>query len=310
MSFKTDLILAKMQEEGLSLEEFVSEVLLVDDSNAYAIIKKEVELGKAVGLSADIVFNWLNTIIDENYIYTYVQVGKFVNSLAAGVVLEVEMFPDSKFVLDDSLKVALEFAKKHKNFVEGLLKDRGVYSVGVVYNAFSDVLTLYGNHDEIVDTPAWQDYFDDMYDYFTASFYDWLEDVFTYELSIEYEDIVDLFKTAFAYTDIYDVLNSHDTAHFNKHEFDIYFAYKAIMGDIFYVDDDVITEILRLYDYLYGGFEGVLNYIGEWKAVNSFGNVDVDEFIDSWVMQQIENIGYGIDFGKASDSYYGVEYIN
>lgn len=310
MSFKTDLILAKMQEEGLSLEEFMSEVLLVDDSKAYAIIKKEVELGKAVGLSADIVFNRLNTIIDEDYIYTYVQVGKFVNSLAAGVVLEVEMFPDSKVALDNSLEVALEFAKEHKDFVKGLLKDRGVHSVGVVYNAFSDVLTLYGNHDEIMDTLACQYYFDDMYDYFTESFYNHLEDVFTYKLGIEYEDIMDLFKTAFSYTDIYDVLNSHDTAHFNKHKFDIYFAYKAIMGDIFYIDDDVITEILRLYDYLYGGFEEVLNYIGDWDGVDSFGNVDVDEFIDSWVMEQMENVGYGVTFGKASDSYYRVEYIN
>ena len=104
--------------------------------------------------------------------------------------------------------------------------------------------------------PVWDDMYSEKLAQFSDEIYEVMFDkIWNIIPDFDAEEAVD---KALAYKDVYKVLHSDDMSGFSKHELDIYFAYKAVSGDVIYYNDDIATEVMRLYDYLYNDYEEFL----------------------------------------------------
>lgn len=261
MEKKVQEFLDYAREEGISLQELLTGIVKTDDSYAFMTIEKEIELGKENGADADFVYDKLLSIVSGEQMYTYIRIQEIVNEITSDEGLEICL----DFDLDE-----LEILKANRDAIKQELKNRGVESVGYVENNISGVVTVQVAT-SAMEMTAWSDMYGEkesqFYEYFYDSILYSLEDAIFKEST---EGIVvdgeQIGNEALAYKDIYRVLNSEDTAGFSKHDFDIYFAYKAVTGDVIYYDDDIAVEVMRVYDYLYGDYEKLIEV---FEAINS-----------------------------------------
>lgn len=261
MDKKVQELLDYTREEGISLQELLTGIVNIDDSYAFMTIEKEIELGKQNGADADFVYDKLLSIVSGEQMYTYIRIQEIVNEITSDEGLEICL----DFDLDE-----LEILKANRDAIKQELKNRGVESVGYVENNISGVVTVQ-TATSAMEMTAWSDMYGEkesqFYEYFYDSILYSLEDAIFKEST---EGIVvdgeQIGNEALAYKDIYRVLNSEDTAGFSKHDFDIYFAYKAVTGDVIYYDDDIAVEVMRVYDYLYGDYEKLIEV---FEAINS-----------------------------------------
>lgn len=261
MDKKVQELLDYTREEGISLQELLTGIVNIDDSYAFMTIEKEIELGKQNGADADFVYDKLLSIVSGEQMYTYIRIQEIVNEITSDEGLEICL----DFDLDE-----LEILKANRDAIKQELKNRGVESVGYVENNISGVVTVQAAT-SAMEMTAWSDMYGEkesqFYEYFYDSILYSLEDAIFKEST---EGIVvdgeQIGNEALAYKDIYRVLNSEDTAGFSKHDFDIYFAYKAVTGDVIYYDDDIAVEVMRVYDYLYGDYEKLIEV---FEAINS-----------------------------------------
>ena len=261
MNKKVQELLDYAREEGLSLQELLTDIVKTDDSYAFMTIEKEMELGRQNGADADFVYDKLLSVVSEEQMYTYIRIQEIVNEIISDEGLEICL----DFDLDE-----LEILKANRDVIKQELKNRGVKSVGYVENNVSGVVAIQAT-DSAMDMSAWSD----MYGEKESQFYEYFYDSILYSLEDAiFKDttegmVVDIEQTAdeaLTYKDIYRVLNSEDTAGFSKHDFDIYFAYKAVTGDVIYYDDDIAVEVMRVYNYLYRDYEKLLE---TFERINS-----------------------------------------
>lgn len=261
MEKKVQEFLDYAREEGISLQELLTGIVKTDDSYAFMTIEKEIELGKENGADADFVYDKLLSIVSGEQMYTYIRIQEIVNEITSDEGLEICL----DFDLDE-----LEILKANRDAIKQELKNRGVESVGYVENNISGVVTVQVAT-SAMEMTAWSDMYGEKESQFYEHFYDSI--LYSLEDAIFKEStegiVVDgeqIGNEALAYKDIYRVLNSEDTAGFSKHDFDIYFAYKAVTGDVIYYDDDIAVEVMRVYDYLYGDYEKLIEV---FEAINS-----------------------------------------
>lgn len=241
MDKKVQEFLDYAREDGISLQELLTGIVNIDDSYAFMTIKKEIELGKQNGADADFVYDKLLSIVSGEQMYTYIRIQEIVNEITSDEGLEICL----DFDLDE-----LEILKANRDAIKQELKNRGVEYVGYVENNVSGVVTVQAAT-SAMEMSAWEDIWGEkesqFYEYFYDSILSNLEDAIfkctTEGMVIDIEQTAD---EALTYKDIYRVLNSEDTAGFSKHDFDIYFAYKAVTGDVIYYDDDI--EFLIIVD--------------------------------------------------------------
>ena len=261
MDKKVQELLDYAREEGLSLQELLTGIVNIDDSYAFMTIEKEIELGKQNGADADFVYDKLLSVVSEEQMYTYIRIQEIVNEIISDEGFEICL----DFDWD-----ALEILNSNRDAIKQELKNRGVESVGYVENNVSGVVTIQ-KAGCAMDMPAWSDMYGEkesqFYDYFYNSILSNLEDaIFNGTTEGMVVDIEQTANEALTYKDIYRVLNSEDTTGFSKHDFDIYFAYKAVTGDVIYYDDDIAVEVMRVYDYLYRDYEKILE---AFERINS-----------------------------------------
>ena len=227
MEKKVQEFLDYAREDGISLQELLTGIVNIDDSYAFMTIEKEIELGKQNGADADFVYDKLLSIVSGEQMYTYIRIQEIVNEITSDEGLEICL----DFDWD-----ALEILRANRDAIKQELKNRGVKSVGYVGNNVSGVVTIQAT-DSAMEMPAWSDMYGEkesqFYEYFYDSILSNLEDaIFKCTTEGMVVDIEQTADEALTYKDIYRVLNSEDTAGFSKHDFDIYFAYKAVTGDV------------------------------------------------------------------------------
>lgn len=290
MDKKVQEFLDYAREEGISLQELLTGIVKTDDSYAFMTIEKEIELGKENGADADFVYDKLLSIVSGEQMYTYIRIQEIVNEITSDEGLEICL----DFDWD-----ALEILKANRDAIKQELKNRGVKSVGYVENNISGVVTVQAAT-YAMEMTAWSDMYGEkesqFYDYFYNSILSNLEDTIFIEFTEEI--VVDVEQTAneaLTYKDIYRVLNSEDTTGFSKHDFDIYFAYKAVTGDVIYYDDDIAVEVMRVYDYLYREYE---------KLLEAFEHINSDCYSYNFSLSEyssVEELAYKKAEGKMED---------
>ena len=290
MDKKVQEFLDYAREDGISLQELLTGIVNIDDSYAFMTIKKEIELGKQNGADADFVYDKLLSIVSGEQMYTYIRIQEIVNEITSDEGLEICL----DFDLDE-----LEILKANRDAIKQELKNRGVEYVGYVENNVSGVFTVQAAT-SAMEMSAWEDIWGEkesqFYEYFYDSILSNLEDAIfkctTEGMVIDIEQTAD---EALTYKDIYRVLNSEDTAGFSKHDFDIYFAYKAVTGDVIYYDDDIAVEVMRVYDYLYRDYE---------KILEAFEHINSDCYSCNFSLSEyssVDELAYKKAEGKMED---------
>lgn len=156
------------------------------------------------------------------------------------------------------------------------------------------------------EMPVWDDMYSEKLEQFSDEIYEVMFDkIWNIIPDFDAEEAVD---KALAYKDVYKVLHSDDMSGFSKHELDIYFAYKIVTGDVIYYNDDIATEVMRLYDYLYNDYEEFLENLNDISS-SMYCELSIDEYdtfsemIDKYADAELENwccysgeCGWGNDY--------------
>lgn len=281
------------KESGVSMQELMSTMLEEDISYVYDFITKKLAICVQKEVSAELAYEDLLKVVSEEQLYNYIEAQKFVDAI---------MSSDGLNVYNE-----VDFLIEIKEFVRLELKNRGVKEVSYVWNRDSGVLTIQVA-ECAMEMEAWDDAYCEHRSEFYESFYEGIIEemlssdceVLLDEISVEEE-----IDTALAYRDIRKVLSSKDTSSFSKHEFDIYFAFQAVIGNVIYYDDDIAVETVRLTEYWYGGHESILDTlenlrldyvcIGDFSDCDSFGEL-LSELAD-WYMEDWDIYGEHLWWG-------------
>lgn len=251
MNHEMRRVIEDVREAGVSVRELISAMMEMDKSYAYDFITEEIVRCIQSGASAEFAFSKLLDFVSEEQIDTYIKVQKYVDAIMSVDGLEI-ITEDIEFIEEMEEPIRLE------------LKNRGVKYVSYVLDSIDGVVTI-KDTDDAMEMRAWDDMYCKVESKFYNSFYEDIKDGMAEEccyeefgccVELDVENEVD---DALAYRDIHEVLSSKDTSGFSKHEFDIYFAYQAVMGNIMYYDEDVAVEAVRLTEYWYGGYEYILD---------------------------------------------------
>lgn len=276
MNYKVESLLIQARDMGVTPEELLKVVLKDNSSYVFEAIRRNVEIGRKSGADADFVYNKLMSMVTEEQLDTYIKVQEYVDDIMSEDGLEIDLIYDDYFGAD------IDFLKTNRELIEQELKSRGVKQVGSIINKLSGVVTLKADV-FAQEMTAWSDMFDEkesqFYEYYYDSILNNLEDAIfkciTEGMVIDIEQIAD---EALTYKDIHKVLHSDDMSGFSKHELDIYFAYKAVIGDVIYYNDDIAAEVMRVYDYLYRDYEKILEAFERINSDYYSYNFSLDEY--------------------------------
>lgn len=270
MNYKVDSLLIQARDMGVTPEELLKVILKDNSSYVFEAIRRNIEMGIQSGADADFVYNKLMSMVTEEQLDTYIKVQEYVDDIMSEDGLELNFGAE------------IDFINANRELVEQELRCRGGKQVGSVINKLLGVVTIEADI-EVVEMSAWHDMLDEaesqFYEYYYDSILNSLEDAIfkciTEGMVIDIEQIAD---EALAYKDVYKVLHSDDMSGFSKHELDIYFAYKAVIGDVIYYNDDIATEVMRVYDYLYRDYEKILEAFEHINSDYYSYNFSLDEY--------------------------------
>ncbi len=256
MSSEIKEVMRRAEELGVDVKDLISAMLRQDGTDIMDLIGREVENGRNLGLSADHVFHKLSGLFGEEQIATYLEVQSLVDSMMSYNGLEIDM----GFHFD-----GLDFLKTNRELIHYELKRRGVKEVGYVSNSKLGIFAIQTGGC-VYEMSAWEDMHCAYRSEITDAICDSLERFLCDILGEDYEcmDIGKEIDQALSYKDIWDVLHNEDTSGFSKHEWDIYFAFRiAVNAPIYYFNDGIERELVRLYEYWYQNYEDILNVLND-----------------------------------------------
>lgn len=302
MNYKVESLLIQARDMGVTPEELLKGILKDNSSYVFEAIRRNLEMGIQSGADADFVYNKLMSMVTEEQLDTYIKVQEYVDDIMSEDGLELNFGAE------------IDFINANRGFVEQELKSRGVKQVGSVINKLSGVVTIEADI-EVVEMSAWHDMFDEaesqFYEYYYDSILNSLEDAIfkgiTEGMVIDIEQIAD---EALAYKDVYKVLHNDDMSDFSKHELDIYFAYKAVTGEVIYYNDDIAAEVMRVYDYLYRDYEKILEAFEHINSDYYSYNFSLNEYDSISELAHLKSEGKMEDwFGYSGECGWGNDYL-
>lgn len=105
-----------------------------------------------------------------------------------------------------------------------------------------------------------------------TSIHDYVADTF----NISREELTDILS----YQDIYEELKSVSLDK-SKHNYDIYFANQALVGNTIYYDNDIATQLNRLYYYFYQEYDVIWEYLDRYfSCIMSCG-----DYLESFICE-------------------------
>ena len=285
MNYGVESVLNQARDLGVTSEELLKVILGNNSSYVFEAISRNIEMGRQSGADADFVYNKLMSMVTEEQLDTYIKVLEYVDDIMSEEGLELDMSDVYTFDIE------IDFLKTNRELVKQELKSRGVEMVGNVENRVSGGVTLKADV-FAQEMPAWDDMYSEKLAQFSDEIYEVMFDkIWNIIPDFDAEEAVD---KALAYKDVYKVLHSDDMSGFSKHELDIYFAYKAVTGDVIYYSDDIAAEVMRLYDYLYNDYEEFLENLNDISS-SMYCELSIDEYdtfsemIDKYVDNEMEN---------------------
>lgn len=211
---------------------------------------------------------------EEKQIAVHLEIQSLVDRMMSEKGLEIEMKDErGKVDVDDFMKNnhTIRLLRTNRELVRYELKKRGVTKVAYVRDIKSGIFTIQAGV-ECFEIYSWDDIYCDAESKSKDDISALVSRTLCEILEWDYEcmDVRNEVDNALAHKDIWDVLNNGDMSNYRKHEFDIYFASQAVMGNPMYCDADVAVEIGRLCKYRNQNYENILRVL-EGKPA-SFGH--------------------------------------
>lgn len=234
----------------------------------YDDIDKEIRMAKAKGLDADTVISILSCKYSPEVLQIYIDVNNYAD--------EINTYEGLTFLTC----YEYDYYVSNKDLVNHELKNRGITHISIITSPIDDSVNI-SVEDDWMDT--W--FFDEYYCSVRAGFadeFDFAIDEALYDVN-SIQDALDVdLKELEQYWDIYKALKNYDSIKKKTHEWDIFFADKAISGETVYLTDEIITEIYRLYEYFYGWYKDAFDRIE--TVIDSvswaYSLADCDSFVE------------------------------
>lgn len=251
MAVISSRFIAGLERGGVDIDRHVAK-LYQDMTFGYGIITEQVKSGKSYGLNADQLLNILQIIIPADYLWDSID-----------TYLTVQHFADEIMKAGGLTLLAMEYEYYYEGYdalVRRELKERGAKYISVVDNPISKTVSV--SVDMCSDMAAYYDFTDSIMEeiYMSVSeavsvalYYKAIESN-TYDFEGDW-DFGDILRTMERYIDIFHAFSKESVDEMDKHERDIYFANRALTGDVVYMTEDIAVEVERLYHYLYEGID-------------------------------------------------------
>lgn len=265
MSSKVEEVVRDAEELGADAKDIISEILKQDK----------------IGVMEQ---------AEEKQSAEYLEIQLLVDGMMSAEGLKIEMHRNGQgeVDMDDFVKNnrTIRLLRTNRELVRYELKKRGVDRVSYVGNRISGVFTIQTGRFSF-EMPAWKALCDDRLSKIRSDISDSV-DCFLRAILGKNHDCVDVKKDvnqALSYKDIWDVMrtvNLHyaDMLDFSKHEWDIYFAFQAVISNAIYHDADIAVETVRVKEYLQN-YEDILN------VLNNASNLSVCRNGYMWYLSQL-----------------------
>lgn len=240
----------------------------------YDDIDKEIRMAKAKGLDADTVISILSCKYSPRVLQDVLKVYINVNSYVD------EIITDKGLTFSTYYNYDYDYYMSNKDLVNHELKNRGIKDISIITNYVDNSVSIFAG-DDWVDTWVWDEYYCSVRASFADEF-DFAIDEALYDVN-SIQDALDVdLEELEQYWDIYKALKNYDSIKKKTHEWDIFFADKAISGETVYLTDEIITEIYRLYEYFYSWYKDAFDRIE--TVIDSvswaYSLADCDSFVE------------------------------